>query len=279
LSGSTLNCRRFSVKQLTAEPGMPGRRRGHSNRRRQNRRPGSASALPDPRLRWVEAKEFDGVPVSERTFLTVVEPTRLPDGSIVWFQSPMAPAFKLLTARSLLASGERKRQRALATTRRRGEDAEISNTPKLLDALADLIAAVLLSFTAIESYANEAIDRLNDDATVMIRRRASEVLVGKADMARSLGIEEKLDLVVPKLTRRPSIKGSTPWERFKYLKRLRDDLVHLKERGYSTDPDKPSEFGRLLRGDAVSCVADTVAIFEALEPGWLDEQRLVALSE
>lgn len=54
-------------------------------------------------------------------------------------------------------------------------------------------------------------------------------------MVRRLGISEKLTLAVPLLPDGENFKGTRPWERYRHLKRLRNDLVHVKQRGY--DPD------------------------------------------
>jgi hypothetical protein len=59
-------------------------------------------------------------------------------------------------------------------------------------------------------------------------------------MERRLRLEEKLDLAVPLATGRPSIKGrSEIWTRFKRLSDLRNEVVHLKERGRTNDPGLP----------------------------------------
>jgi hypothetical protein len=74
-------------------------------------------------------------------------------------------------------------------------------------------------------------------------------------MVRRLSLEEKLDLVVPKVAG-ASIKGREPWPGFKRLNELRGEVVHYKPRGKTDDPDIESALGRLLTGEGLSCVED-----------------------
>lgn len=71
---------------------------------------------------------------------------------------------------------------------------------------------------------------------------------------------DKLHHVIPEITGEPSIKGTAYWERFVRVRRMRDALVHVKEGNYSADPDNPSTYGMLLRGDADDCVLDVCAL-------------------
>ena len=63
----------------------------------------------------------------------------------------------------------------------------------------------------------------------------------------------------------------TTWERFVHLRRLRDELVHVKKSGYAGEKDNPQVYGRLLRGDGDSAVQDAARLIEAIAPGWLVE--------
>jgi hypothetical protein len=65
-------------------------------------------------------------------------------------------------------------------------------------------------------------------------------VIPRSQLARRLTITEKLDRIVPQVAQRRSIKGLAVGGDFKQLKNLRDDLIHLKMRGYPTDPDEPS---------------------------------------
>jgi hypothetical protein len=147
-----------------------------------------------------------------------------------------------------------------------------ANPRRTLDCLSDLQVAVLYAFTAIESLANHSIDQLDDAATVEVENwKGEKVQLAKADMVRRLTIGEKLSRVVPMLDDGGNVKGTRPWERYRHLKELRDELVHVKERGYSSDPDKLSAYDRLMLGHADSCVQDAVAVIQGARPGFLPD--------
>ena len=150
-------------------------------------------------------------------------------------------------------------------------DVNVSDDSLAIDAIGKLGSAVILATAAIEAYANEVIDYLPPEATVEIERRKEQVTVAQPDMVRRLGLEEKLDLAVPLRTQRPSIKSREPWERFKRLNQLRGEVVHVKRRGRTDDPDLPSALGRLLLGEGSSCVEDAAAVIAANDPKWLPE--------
>jgi hypothetical protein len=83
---------------------------------------------------------------------------------------------------------------------------------------------------------------------------------------------------VPQLPDGHATKGTAAWGRFVHLKRLRDALVHVKERGYSTDPDKPSVYGQLMHGTGDDCVEEAVALVLAARPVFLPDHVLAALN-
>ena len=96
-------------------------------------------------------------------------------------------------------------------------------------------------------------------------------------MVRRLNISEKLELAVPLLPDGENTKGTKAWEQFVHLKRLRDDLVHVKERGYSSDPDDPSTYDKVMIGAADSCASDAIDLVLAARPRFLPEHVLEAL--
>jgi hypothetical protein len=193
------------------------------------------------------------------------------------------PGFFLLTAKDLLEQGERQRLRVLASIRAPRErldyaDVNVSNDSLALDALGKIGSAVILAASAIEAYANECVDRLPDGATVTRQRNGEQQQIPKSELIRRLGLEEKLDLVVPQVAGVASIKGQAVWERFKRLNELRGEVVHYKPRGQTDDPDIKSALGRLLTGEGSSCVADATAVITAYEPTVLPEATRQALA-
>ncbi len=233
-----------------------------------------AAAGPDPRLWTREVTAMDGVPVTEPTFVHPVDRLRMDDGKVLAFHATSVPAFYLLTARGLRDQGEQERQTVMATIKPSPlpddhSDLDISDDSLAMDALGKLASAVILSAAAIEAYANEAIDRLDPAATVTIKRRNKQSEVPQADLVRRLRLDEKLDLVAPLVSGQASIKGTRPWELFKKLNELRGDVVHVKARGRTNDPDIPSVLGRLLLGEGSHCIEDAVTIINAVDPACL----------
>lgn len=212
--------------------------------------------------------------MAEDTFVVVVEPIRLDGGADLYFQSPHVVPFYLLTAKSLRDRAEPKRQAAINKTVTTPDATLRPLRPSdSFDALEGLALGVILAACAIEAYANDVIRRLPDDATVEVpTRRGGETVVvmrGKAAMDW-LSIGEKLVRVVPALTGRESIKGTTAWQSFRRVNKLRNALVHVESRARN-DPTDPGPFGRLMLGEASTAPEDAASVIEALEPGWLPE--------
>src|SRR5690242_13807468 len=88
-------------------------------------------------------------------------------------------------------------------------------------------------------------------------------------MVRRLSLDEKPDQVAPIASGRASIKRTKAWEQFKSLNELRGEVVHVKARGRTDDPDIPSALGRLIVGEGATCIEDAAAMIQACEPNWL----------
>jgi hypothetical protein len=132
--------------------------------------------------------------------------------------------------------------------------------------------AVLLSYAAIEAVVNEMIESQDDAFTIKhSNAHGEEQELGKAEVVRRLSTPDKLHRVIPQITGEPSIKGTVHWEQFVRVRRMRDALVHVKEGNYSADPDNPSTYGMLLRGDADDCVLDVCALITKLDADRLSE--------
>jgi hypothetical protein len=250
-------------------------------RRAEDPRP-EVAADPDPRLLTVEVTAIGGVPVAEPTFIYPVDRLRLGDEKVLAFHAPSVPAFYLMTAKDLRDQGEAERTKVMNTIRPAAErndwaDMDVSDDSLAMDALGKLASAVILSMAAVEAYANEAIDRLDAEATVTIQRNGDQVEVAKPELVRRLRLDEKLDLVAPIVSGGASIKGTQPWELFKKLNELRGEVVHVKARGRTDDPDVPSALGRLMLGEGSNCVEDAAAVITAADRGWLPEAARRAL--
>lgn len=246
-------------------------------RRRIEQRRGGRTAAPDPRSITVEVEAIGGVPVSEETILVLAEVARLDSGDVLNFRAPNIVPFYLLKAKALRDVAEPKRKKVVEGAWRGKEgDLRPHDPAAAFDALEDLALAVILSAAAIEAYANNAIRRLPDDALIEVPTRvAGETIPVMRDKAAMewLALRDKVSRVVPLLTGRPSIKGTQAWQDFRRIIRVRNDLVHVKAEAQN-DPDKPSAFGRLMRGEGSGAPEAAVGVIEALEPGSIYEQRV-----
>jgi hypothetical protein len=234
-----------------------------------------AQEVPDARSIFADVTAQDGVPVSEETLIVVIEPITLPSGAHLWFQSPHVQPFHLIEARRLRDAAEPKRIEAITRTVRTPDGSLRPVRPAaVFDALHGLAVTAILCAMAIEAYANDAIRRLRDDAMVEVPTRLNgqtvPVMRNKASMDR-LPIGDKLTRVLPLLTGRDSIKGTTAWQDFGRINRLRNDLVHMQPEALN-DPAKPGPFGRLMLGEASKAPEDAASVIDALEPEWFPER-------
>jgi hypothetical protein len=254
---------------------MPKHRRTRPAHRPARERP---ERDQDPRLVATRILKMGDDPAPPGTWAVVVSPVRMDDGRMLNWHPPQPVAFHLIEGKRLCDRAVPKRRRLtgnLAT--RPNESYGPANSRIPLDILADLTAAVLFAFTAIESLANHSIDQLDESATVTVERGDGPVEIPRDDMVRRLGISEKLTLAVPLLADGEDFKGTRPWERYRHLKRLRDDLVHVKQRGDDPDPDVRTAYDRLILGDGDECWQDALSVVRAARPEFLPDHVLQAL--
>lgn len=96
-----------------------------------------------------------------------------------------------------------------------------------IDGLQDIMASVVFSYTAIEAFANSMIP----PEFVHRRQRSDKRCTEEYDriqIERHLSLGEKLHEVLPAITKIASTRGTTAWERFASLEKLRNRLIHLK---------------------------------------------------
>lgn len=240
---------------------------------------------PDPRLQHtfltsdVPAGEVFQHAHPAGTVVALVQPVALDDGTMVYFPSPNFVAFYLIESKRHSDRGERLRNRTLTDSH---VDAigtrTIKNQQLAFDCFSELVSAVLLAYAAIEALMNDLIGNLPETATLeKLNARGETVEIRKQDMAQRLTTPEKLARVVPLATGQKTLKGTVYWERFHQLRKMRDALVHLKGNGYSNDPVRASEYGRLLRGEARNCTLDAIAIVEKIRPDYLSNAAREAL--
>jgi hypothetical protein len=240
---------------------------GKEKKQRVMRPPGQHRRPPDPRLTATQTADSGVIPGGGRyekgDWVTQAAPIRM-DGEVVYYQSPEMVSFSLIEARKHRDRGERLRGRLPRFVR----EQRFTDAGLVLDCIAEYRVGVLLSFAAIESIGNAGVNSLPSSSEVQVERGGRLVSVPQDEMERTLSVDEKLDLVVPLVAQVPSIKGTKPWESFVRLRKLRNELVHVKKLGYSPNPDEPSPIGRLLLGEAERCVEDAREVVRAAYPTW-----------
>jgi hypothetical protein len=202
------------------------------------------------------------------------------DGRQLRWYPPQPVAFALIEAKRYRDRGVRERRAIIGGLVRRDDGAWApEDAGRALDCVSDLHVAVTYAFTAIESLANHSIDQLGETATIDVEFRKGVVTsVPKDEMVRRLNLDEKLSRAVPLLDDGKNIKGTPSWERYLHLKLLRDGLAHVKERGYSPDPETPTAYDRLMLGGGDTCVEDALAVISGARPTFLPEFVLQAVA-
>jgi hypothetical protein len=118
------------------------------------------------------------------------------------------------------------------------------NHQPLFDFFELFIAEVIFSFTAIEAFANESIPANFSYSW----KNAKEVKqLTRADIERSVQLDEKLKRVLPEAHNVKSPAGTKVWQGFKELKAVRDRLVHMKSIDRrASGPEHQTIWGLLL---------------------------------
>jgi len=236
---------------------------------------GAPGNRPDPRAAASQVSADADGGIRQGDWLVIVSPVALADGRRLVWQSPQPVAFNLLEAKRHRDPGVRQRRQIMGNLVTRADGGvEPQNARAAIDCLAKLATAVLFSFTAVESIANYAIESLPDGQIVTL---AKDRRVPKEKLVASLGIDEKFKRVVPLAEGGKSIAGTSAWKRYRELKFLRDELVHVKDRGYDPNPNARTAYDGLMVGEGDHCVEDAKAIVEGAFPGFLPEHVLAAL--
>jgi hypothetical protein len=232
----------------------------------------------DPRLVAAQVEEDGEGDIRKGDWIVAVSPVEMDGGRRLMWHPPQPVVFNLIEAKRHRDRGVRQRRAIMGNLiRRRGNSGDLmpANAHAALDCLAELTAAVLFAFTAIESLANHAIEMLPDETIVTVRKDRE---LAKEDLTTGLGIDDKLKRVVPLLDGGASVAGTATWERYLRLKFLRDELLHVKRRGYDPDPAIRTAYDRLIVGEGDNCVEDAQAVVDGAFPGFLPANALDALS-
>jgi hypothetical protein len=146
------------------------------------------------------------------------------------------------------------------------------------DALQELVGVVIFSYSALEAFANLCVP----DGHVYRRSRQDGRCTeeySREQIERSISLSEKLDIVLPAITKAASPKGTTLWARFVALQGLRDRLIHLKPSEWRPNtPETPADtiWSDLVAADVISIYGtalDLIAHFSIDKPRWFELLR------
>lgn len=106
-------------------------------------------------------------------------------------------------------------------------EVNFSSDEDAFDYIERMIESILMAFTALEAFANEAIPA---DYFYACHHRSEVVLEAssKQTIERHTSLDEKLTNVLPEVLKCSSPKGGRCWHGYTKLKRARDRIVHMK---------------------------------------------------
>ena len=123
----------------------------------------------------------------------------------------------------------------------------ITNEAVLFGFFEDAMAGIVLAHAALDNYASESIP-----SGFVLAEGAQEL--DRAHLEQR-GIELRLSRVLAAALDKPNLMNKRPelWQRVLDLKRLRDDIAHVKDPNtYSTTDPDATIFARLLREDLLA---------------------------
>lgn len=124
-------------------------------------------------------------------------------------------------------------QSALVLLQPRGEkkqnDKFVSDVSGFFDILEKRIGSIVFAYTALEVFANEQIP---NDFIYKWKRKDDkcEEVYSKEQIERWIELNEKLSMILPDIFKVKIKKGAKAWSNFKSLKKIRDDLIHIKSK-------------------------------------------------
>lgn len=89
------------------------------------------------------------------------------------------------------------------------------------------MACIIFAYTALEAFANSQIP----DDYVYIMNRSDKKCVeqySKSQIERFISLDTKLGDILPEIMGLASPKGTSTWEKYLSLKKLRDEIIHCK---------------------------------------------------
>lgn len=173
---------------------------------------------------WVNP--WTGVRSPKGTRITVVSVIQLTKKKRLTVPIPNATA-SMLNAAAIAHESARRLRADSNIDKSLKKDVSFHSEADALNYIERMIESIVLSFSAIEAFANEAIPA----NFVYARHKESETLLeaaSKQTIERFLSIDEKLTSVLPEVLGCKSPKGTRCWRDYKELKDARDRIIHMK---------------------------------------------------
>ena len=169
---------------------------------------------------------WTGIKSAKGTRITVVSVVQLTKNKLLTVPIPNATA-SMLNAASIAYEKARRLRTDSGIDKTLKNDVAFHSETDALDYIERMIESIVLSFSAIEAFANESIPA----DFVFARHNRSEVILEAADkktMERHLSIDEKLTSVLPEVLGCATPKGTRCWQEYRALKQARDRIIHMK---------------------------------------------------
>jgi hypothetical protein len=173
---------------------------------------------------WISP--WTGIKSPKGTRITVVSVVPLTKKKLLTVPIPNATA-SMLNAAAIAHESARRLRTDSGIDKTLKKDVAFHSETDALDYIERMIESIVLSFSAIEAFANESIPA----DFVYARHKRSETLLeaaNKETIERQLSIDEKLTSVLPEILGCASPKGMRCWREYKELKRARDRIIHMK---------------------------------------------------
>ena len=169
--------------------------------------------------------------------MVVVDQIRLSDGRLLAFPIPNPSAMMLDASRRAFVEAQRLFANESLTHTPRGF-VQFSTNADAVDFAEHITVSVFTAYTALECFANEMIPPwLTFKKT---ERKGEPRVLRKEEIERELKLGEKLGVVLPHVFEVASPKGTSAWDAFIKLEKVRNRIVHMKHndrRSSSLDVD------------------------------------------
>lgn len=170
------------------------------------------------------AGDLQSIPVEST--VTMVDSVRLQDGRLLAFPIPNASAMMLNASKRAFAEAQSLLAHEALTRASRGF-VQFASNADAVDFAEHVAVSVFTAYTALECFANETIPPWLTLKKTGRKGEAPRVL-GKEQIEREIKLGVKLAAVLPHVFEVPSPKGTSVWEAFVKLEKVRNRIVHMK---------------------------------------------------